>query len=617
MPRALFSAPIAALVIALLTITYVAGYAWSAPNTDSADELMRAYEIRHGIAFPLEGPPLGNVLHLGPFWFYLTAVPLFASHSWLTVALFIGLVCGLKFPLAYWCGRRLVDADFGVLWAAALFLPGWPTIEQLVFLNPNAVAAAMLAALAVALPAMERPAGLLRCAALGLLLAIAFHVHPTSLPVFLLAPAVLWVRRRHREPVGSTLVAMGAGFALPFIPYVLQQALSGFPDWASASGYVAGQIFVGNVVNAPHVIGAYLVTGPSTMAHFLLDWPQQVAPVLGFAVAALAVLSIAAAFQGPNAARRFAQALAALVITAAWIACARPTTPVQFTWALAAPVGALIALGLWSIARRGGRMRALVLAIVAAAFVVNVLVVRALALMVREGEGRLPSLILDVKGGLPPTVYRDVWFPAHRHGDLGRVLCAAGAANLHGHLAYVIDKDLGLDTLLECNDRSFLALAGSDGAKHHLGMTRPFWRAISALPDCWIGSLGLAAGSTPLLARKPIPIADGSSYLPRKHAQRSPEDVVLEFDAPPDRAVLLTNVLGGYELFEIRSAQAGGQAVRPVAENDLSALYVPPASASPVRWRFGVRTTRVEAIEAVTVTPRSRPLRAAGKCLAP
>src|SRR6266498_3487708 len=98
-------------VIAFLMAAYAAGYAWSTPSADTADELLRAYEIRHGIAFPLEGPFLGNALHLGPAWWYLTALPLWISHSWLAVALFIGFVCSLKFPLAYLCGRRLIDEE--------------------------------------------------------------------------------------------------------------------------------------------------------------------------------------------------------------------------------------------------------------------------------------------------------------------------------------------------------------------------------------------------------------------------------------------------------------------------------------------------------------------------
>jgi hypothetical protein len=610
-PRALVPAPAAALLVILLMAAYAAGYAWSAPNTDSADELMRAYEIRHAIAFPLEGPPLGNVLHLGPFWFYLTALPLFASHSWLAAALFIGLVCGLKFPLAYWCGRRLVDADFGLLWAIALFLPGWPTIEQLVFLNPNGVAAAMLAALAIALPGLERPASAMRCGALGLALALALHVHPTSLPVFILAPMMLWVRHRHVGNLAAPTAAMAAGFALPFVSYVASQAAAGIPDWASAGGYVAKQVFLGNVVNAPTVIGAYLLTGPATMVRFLLGWPEGWATAAGAFVAALAMSSLAAAFAGPLARARLLQFLAALVLTSAWIACARPTTPVQFSWALAVPVGAVIALGLWSLARASGALRAAVVVLVAAALLANLVIVRALALMVREGEGRLPSLIMDIKGGLSPTVYRDVWFPAHAHAALGDAICAGGPASLHGHLAYVIDKDLGLDTLFACGERSRFTLAASDGAKHHAGMTRPFWRAISARPDCWIGSLGLVPAA-PLLPRGPIAIADGSTYLPRRAAKGAPQRAILEATAPAGAPVLLTNVLGGYEHFEVLAASANGGAVAPAAVNDLSSLYAAPAGTAPVSWRFEARTTRLEAIDVIALRPS-----ASGRCLAP
>ncbi|MDQ2963600.1 MAG: hypothetical protein M3R31_10660, partial [Pseudomonadota bacterium] len=53
-------------LVAFLMAAYTAGYAWSAPTADTADELLRAYEIRHGIAYPLEGPFLGGALHLGP-----------------------------------------------------------------------------------------------------------------------------------------------------------------------------------------------------------------------------------------------------------------------------------------------------------------------------------------------------------------------------------------------------------------------------------------------------------------------------------------------------------------------------------------------------------------------
>src|SRR5215472_4434960 len=80
---------VAVATILALMAAYTLGYAWSTPSADTADELLRAYDIRHGIAFPFEGPFLGGALHLGPLWWYLTALPLFVSQSWIAVALFI------------------------------------------------------------------------------------------------------------------------------------------------------------------------------------------------------------------------------------------------------------------------------------------------------------------------------------------------------------------------------------------------------------------------------------------------------------------------------------------------------------------------------------------------
>ncbi|TMG84437.1 MAG: hypothetical protein E6H78_09775, partial [Betaproteobacteria bacterium] len=68
-PSALFSSPARFGLVAFLMVAYAAGYAWSAPTTDTADELLRAYEIRHALAYPLEGPFLGGALHFGPMWF--------------------------------------------------------------------------------------------------------------------------------------------------------------------------------------------------------------------------------------------------------------------------------------------------------------------------------------------------------------------------------------------------------------------------------------------------------------------------------------------------------------------------------------------------------------------
>ncbi len=600
---------IALVVLGFLMAAYTAGYAWSTPSADTADELLRAYEIRHAVAYPLEGPFLGGALHLGPVWWYLTALPLWLSHRWLAVALFIGFVCSLKFPLAYFCGRRLLDPVFGLLWAAAMFVPGWPSLEPLVFLNPNAVAAAALLVLLVALrsvdPEREWPA----FAALGLCLAVAIHVHPTAAPVFLLLAPVLWTRYRRRSGLAAPLVALAAGFIAPFLPYVVSEVRGGFGDWRTASAYLHAQVVPGNIVSVPSVIADYVYAGPEVLAEYLLHWRPAAASALGAAMVAAACTAPAAFLHAPSR-KPLLLFAGALLVFAAWIACARPTTPFQFTWMLCPLVASLVAIGLWSLARYA-MLRTWVWIAVAAAVALNLSMLRAMAVTVEEGEGHLPSRVMDIKNRIPQIVFRDVWFPAFAHDRLGRFLCDAGEGALHGHLAYIADKDLGLDTLFACRQRLGFSLAASSAPRHYAAMTRRFWETAKGEPDCWVGSLGLTRRMMPLLNRAPIPLADGSTYMPRPLNRNAPQKAVLSFDAPGSGALLVTNVLDGYEPFRIVFAEAAGQAVSPIAENDLSALYAAHGSAGVVRWTLTVMATNPGAIDVVAMDLAGPP---AGVC---
>ena len=499
MPRWVAAIPTSGLLIVLMMATYVAGYAWSAPHTDTADELLRAFEIRHAIRYPLEGPPLGQVLHLGPIWFYLTAIPLWIQDSWLSAALFIGFVCSLKFPLAYLCGRQLIDRDFGALWAVGMFVPGWNSFEQLVFLNPNGVATATLAVLAIVLHALKRTS-LVTFIALGIALAIAIHIHPTAAPLFLLLVIPFAQYRARGGSLPLALIAFGSAFLVPLIPYVVNQLRHGIPDLTGARKYVSDQVVVANALNGPSVIWNYFSGGPAVIAEYLLGWPSQHAVALGLGIAVVAGASIVVVGASSVASSRRALVcfLASLLIASAWIGALRTTTPFQFVWVLGPIAGGLFGLGLWYL----GQMRAgrpLVVISVTAILLSNMYVVRAISLKVRDGEGELPSRIMDIKDQAPHAIYRGVWFPALAHGALGEMLCRADKpAYLHGHLAHVADKDLGLDMLFACGDRSNVELAGGTGRTHYLGMTRPFWRSLNAKPECWIGSLGIARDVEPL-----------------------------------------------------------------------------------------------------------------------
>jgi hypothetical protein len=415
----------------------------------------------------------------------------------------------------------------------------------------------------------------------------------------------LWARHRRHQNLLGPVAAIAAGFLVLFIPYVISQIRGGFGDWGSATTYLSGQVVPANIANAPAVIFNYLLTGPAVIAEYLMHWKPDRAALLGIGMAVAASASVAG-YLHPLSRNRLYLFVAALLVFAAWIACMRPTTPLQFTWILGPVVAGLVAIGLWSLGRMV-LLRPLVWGIVAASIVLNLFAIRAMVMVVQDGEGHLPSRVMDIKNKLPHSIYRDVWFPALGHRDLGQILCEAGDVSLHGHLAYIVDKDLGLDALFACNDRSRLSLVASDAPSHYFGMTRPFWRALDGTPECWVGSLGMTRHIRPLLNRPPLQLADGSTYMPRQVARTTPEAITLSVTAPLHAGVMVTNVLGGYEQFQIVSANADGRVVSPRAENDLSSLFVSPAGGPEVvQWTFTVLSTNPQAIDVVSVDAATR-----------
>ena len=129
--------------------------------------------------------------------------------------------------------------------------------------------------------------------------------------------------------------------------------------------------------------------------------------------------------------------------------------------------------------------------------------------------------------------------------------------------------------------------------------------------------MGLSPSAVPLVPRKPLAVADGAMYLPRRHSGNPAREVVLSFEVPRERAVMLTNVLSGYELFEMKSARAGEVPVIAAAENDFSAVYRAPASAAGnVQWTFRFVATFPESIDVVSIAGRKGAERRDADCLA-
>ena len=589
---------LAAALLAALMATYIAGAAWSAFIQDTARDVHYAYGIRHGLWFPLEGPilggPVGGALHLGPAWYYVLSIPLFLSDGWLAIALFAAALSSLKFPLAYLLGRRALDARWGIAWACCLALPGWHSFEQLIFFNPNPAAACVLGAVLLALRLRESPS-MPVAFALGLLFALALHVHPTCAPVLALAVPALWRAERR----GALATALVLGFAIPFLPYVAHQVASGVPDAASTAGYMSRQVGVANLVNMPQLVSAALIGGPQSVLAYL--WPKAShVPMAAAVLIALAVsvpLVAAIGRRMPQAARApFAALWLAIVVFALWIALLRPTTPMYFLYAMAPFVAGLVALGVWLASRRapgavGVAACVFVLALHGAA-------TYRMASAVESGQGTLSARILDVKDAGARHVFNDTWFPAAGRASLGAFLC--GARTLHGHLAYIEDRSVGMDALFACGSAGTLRIAGSQATGGHwVGMSRAFWRKLDALPECWSGSLGMSRVAKVAWPGEGIPVANGRKYFPRDPSKAKLAPATVDIEAPRTQALMVTNPLVGYEALEEVRVLADGAAVAPLEANDLSRLFVAPAGSAPVAWSISFAATAPQAADIV------------------
>jgi hypothetical protein len=517
----------------------------------------------------------------------------------LAVALFAGFVASLKFPLALACGRHLIDRRFGLLWAACLALPGWSSFEQLIFFNPNATAACVLLALWLCLRARERGPGPWSALALGVAIAACVHMHPTSAPVALLAiPFLRATAERGRRWRHAALVALG--FALPFTPYLVSQLLGSMADLAGAEGYLRDQVRLSNLLAAPVVAWAF-GRGPQVIGSIV--WPGVsvagaiLAVALALPLAGLALLKGAAVGER----RVLAMGLGASAILLAWIALLRPTTPVYFVFALAPAWAGSQALGALALVRR--TRPAVATAVVGvAAFGLQVCTVALIASNVRNGEGKVPSQVLDIRERVPLHWYQQTWFPAYARGALGRFACADPGMVMHGHLAFVWDRSVGVDALMSCGSPLDVRLIGRDPDRTHwVGVSTDFWRRLPGAGGCRIGSLVLVPAVASPWPSRALAVPDGRNYPPRERTTSAPVARMVEFDLEPGVAIMVTNVLHHYEALADVTAFVDGVPVTPVAANEISWLYSPlPRRA---RWKISLRATDGELVDVAAFRP--------------
>lgn len=589
--------------IALAAALYGATLPFSIMHLDLARDIAHALAIVRGDRFPLEGPVLASSVHAGPIWYYLLAIPIAVWPAWLAVALFVGLLGALKFPLAYAAGTRLVDRRTGLIWALLLLYPGWMTLESVVQNHAALVATATLAVLVAVLGYLET--GSRRALAVsGLLFGLALHAHPSTVGIgVLLLAAVAWRARGARASWLGDAAIVAGGAAIPFVPFLWSQATSGFPDFARATAFVGDPASVGSMTALPAVLAATLVGGGRVVAG---DFLSRVPGASAFVLAATTLLliagtcGIAAALRGRTQRATMIAGLAAVLVLAATVAMLRSVTPFYMTFVVWTIAAGVLAAGLRACQRlpiarwvaAGALALALVLAVATQAGVADTL---------RRGAYPFAFFpLFDVKAPRQPTAPMPFVF-ARAGRTSGELLCSEPVTAAHGSYAVHLFHAYGLEAHFRCGSSNGITLGGADGV-HRAGVSRTIARELGFAAVDRVGPLMLLPVGSVVNPRTGAPLPAPGAYPPAVPRFEAPALHVLDFEAPQDEAVLVTDLYFAFVAPPAVTATANGAAVAPAARDRVTTAFACQrcATGAPVRWQLSISTPALERVEVIT-----------------
>jgi hypothetical protein len=596
-----------ALALAALMAVYLLTWPFSLTNFDQARDIAVASSIAHGQSWPLEGPILASAIHAGPIWYYLFALPFVLAPSVLLAVMWVGVLAALKIPLAYLIGARFVDRPTGLLWALLLILPGWQTFEGITVLHPSLVALCTLAFLLFALNYARdgRPADLV---AAGFALALAFHAHPSTFGLtFILVAAIVYRHRRAAAPWHAYLWLVLA-FVAPFVPYVLSQAWTGFPDWNGAATYLRDPHNLGSLRNVPATFVGVFAHGPATVADGFADIANA-SPLLigGYALIYIAgAVGLALSYARGKRQIPIAAMAAMFVVLFISVVAIRSETPYHLTYVIWVFASGLLALGLraWFDFSWG---RPIAVAAIAFAALWAVFIQASVAHSLERGTYAFSLLPLyDVKQPLQRGAPMP-FLPMHALKASGSLLCAAPAVATHGALAVHLLHDYAIEARLACADASSIFIGG-DATKHLAGVSRTIADALAIPVDPWLGPVGIAPVMRVVQPHVGTSVPPLTQYPPASEINDRASRYTIEFDAAADEVVLVTDIYFTFNATPAIEATVDGMPVAASARDQVSTAFICDRCEgnAPVRWRLDIITPTLDRVDVVTIARRGK-----------
>ena len=585
-------------------------------NTNGVPDFWRdlywAAKIAHGEAFPLAGPPIYGLLELGPWWFYLLAIPIGLTGSVAATSVFVQLLAGSKYFIAWRLGTRIVDERLGLAFACSLALAGWSTIP-LMFPSHTALVETTLLLLAAATWRCWLRLSIGNAVLLGLAAGACLNAHPTTASYVVMAGLALLVR--HRSWPAFAKLSLAAALA----------ALTLAPPWFDATpaatqrsvdAYVGTDIAVGLWQRIPELLATATAGGAWNGFLLMTPWSSTAIRIAWFVYCACVLVALAGLLRLPRGSRlRNAAfvAIAIFVLQAIFLAVLRPITPMWMLSSMVPPFALVLGLGWYgwfAFARERARSGAIV-----ALAIFTLLSLAPFGLYLRDLHRMRVAVGANPYQNVVEVGDRYVdaevpYLPVRRIERIAPSLC--GTAVLHARLAWMVEQTLGVPVRLACGHWPELRYGGRAGPSRHVaGLFSRAAVASGVEPDSVVNGMALYENATPIAPAeggKPTQL-----QRDRIHPDRAPDVSIpfeVSFEVRGADAAVLTNRFSVAMPLKVRAVTADGRPARLLHDDGGSMVYgcSDCAAGQTVRWRFELEGVE-DNIDLVVLN--AKPIRAA------
>lgn len=590
------------LVLSLLTLVNCIIMLSSSSVMDTARDVYYAWQIATANGFPLEGSLLAGSIHSGPIWFYVLAIPMLLSKSWIAVSLWVGLLTGMKFALAYACGNRLGNPRFGIIWACLLALPNWTAVNFLIFTHINLVETTVLLSIysLIRWQQGEKNWFLVMCVSLGLGLHAHASVYALAVAFF---PVVLV--SLYRKQLGWRYLGGGALLAaLLLLPYLLSQSLRQWPDFHTTRSYFESQSVWHNLLGYFDVLRGTFVDGTIVALRHVLNLQGTMLWLACILISLILItgfcLAIYAIFRNTDQTPA-KWLLAATLIIVASVSLIREITPYYMVLVIYPTAYGLIAWG-WSSLRIPSRwpvkgMFATISLIFLTGFFVKTIEWGHL------GHLRISGVAAyNVRTHAFNDLRDSLYFPAWARQNLGTFICTQEKpAFFHGTASLLLEQSYGLEAQMLC-ETDAVYIGGKGAGSHFIGISQ--WEATNLgikTPIDTFGPLSLLAVKNVIEPDQPEPLPSGDLYPPRPFIHSKDQQYSREFSADSSELISITNLYHywmpySFEVF------LNGSSIEPLFGNTHTSYYACDVCAADEsqNWRVTITAPKPELVEIVT-----------------